>query len=49
MMKKDKLVRNLLDKAAAEFIEMTKKDEEKQLIVSTNTRLAHYEKNYKAK
>ena len=41
-MKKDKLVRNLLDKAAAEFVEMRKHNQEQRRLVSTNTREQHF-------
>ena len=47
MMKKDKLVRNLLDKAAAEYVDMRKQKEEERRLVATNTRQAHFEKNFK--
>jgi hypothetical protein len=48
-MKHDKIVRNLLEKAAAEFVELTRKKNEDSLIQSRTTRLAHFEKNYKKK
>ena len=48
-MKKDKLVRNLLDKAASEYMEMRRTAEEERQLVATNTREAHFEKNYKKK
>lgn len=49
MMKKDKIIRNLLDKAAQEFMEMRRKLEESRMLTSKTTRQQHFEKNYKKK
>lgn len=49
MMKKDKLVRNVLDKAAAEFIELRKDKLEKGRLVATNAREQHFAQHYKKK
>jgi hypothetical protein len=48
-MKKDKIVRNILDKAAAEYIEIKTKQEQEEKLIAINHREAHFEKNYKKK
>lgn len=46
-MKKDKLLRNLLDKAAAEYLEIMRQEDGKRRLVATNTREQHFAQNYK--
>ena len=48
-MKKDKIERNLLEKAAQEFEEIRKQKDEQRLLISKAGRQAHFEKNYKKK
>lgn len=48
-MKKDKIVRNLLEKATAEFTATKKREEEENLLSSITARQKHFEKNYKKK
>ena len=48
-MKKDKIERNLLEKAAAEFIESRKGKTEERMLTNRTSRQAHFEKNYKKK
>jgi hypothetical protein len=48
-MKISKIERNVLEKAAAEFLDLKKHREEKALLTSRTSRLAHFEKNYKKK
>lgn len=48
-MKKEKIERNLLEKAAAEFISMRKSNDEQRMLTSRTSRQAHFEKNYKKK
>ena len=42
-MKKDKIVRNILEKSAQEYIEQVKNDQEKRLLTSKASRQKHYE------
>ena len=48
-MKKEKIERNLLEKAAAEFLEARKGKGEQRMLSNKTTRQAHFEKNYKKK
>lgn len=48
-MKKDKIERNLLEKAGAEYIDYKKGQNEKRLLTNRTSRQAHFEKNYKKK
>ena len=48
-MRKEKIERNLLEKAAAEFIEHRKLSTERRLLSNQTSRQAHFEKNYKKK
>lgn len=48
-MRKDKVERNLLEKAAAEFLETRKRNDEQRLLSSKTGRQAHFDKNYKKK
>ena len=48
-MKKDKIVRNLLEKAAKEFQDIRKKRLEANMLEQKTTRQSHFEKNYKKK
>lgn len=47
--RKDKIERNLLEKAAAEFIDAKRERDEAGLLTSRTKRQAHFEKNYKKK
>jgi hypothetical protein len=48
-MKKEKIERNLLEKAAAEFLENRKDKAETRMLSNRTSRQAHFEKNYKKK
>jgi hypothetical protein len=48
-MKKSKIERNVLEKAAAEFIESRKRTDEVRLLTNRSSRQSHFEKNYKKK
>jgi hypothetical protein len=48
-MKKSKIERNVLEKAAAEFYETRKRNDEQRLLTSRTSRQAHFEKHYKKK
>jgi hypothetical protein len=48
-MKKEKIERNLLEKAAAEFIEKRKDKQRDRMLTNRTSRQAHFEKNYKKK
>jgi hypothetical protein len=48
-MKKDKIERNLLEKAAAEFIESNRGKAEQRMLTNRTSRQSHFEKNYKKK
>lgn len=48
-MRKEKIERNLLEKAAAEFIEQNKGKAEQRMLTNRTSRQAHFEKNYKKK
>lgn len=48
-MKKEKIERNLLEKAAAEFIDARKSKAEQRMLTNRTSRQAHFEKNYKKK
>jgi hypothetical protein len=48
-MKKSKIEKNLLDKAAQEFIEVRNQRVEQRMLVNKSTRLTHFEKNFKKK
>ena len=49
LMRKQKIERNLLEKAAAEFLDTRKRNDEVRLLSSRTSRQAHFEKNYKKK
>ena len=48
-MKTDKIVRNLLERSANEFLDRKRTTEEESMLISKNERIAHFEKNYKKK
>ena len=48
-MRKEKIERNILEKAAAEFLEHRKITAERRLLSNQTSRQAHFEKNYKKK
>lgn len=48
-MKRDKIVRNVLEKAAHEFEESRKYKEDQRMLTSRTERQAHFEQNYKKK
>jgi len=48
-LKKEKIRKNLLEKAAADFIQKTKAKEQEDMVSKKTERLAHFEKNYKKK
>jgi hypothetical protein len=48
-MKTSKIERNVLEKAAAEFLDMRKRNDEGRMLTNRTSRLAHFEKNYKKK
>ena len=48
-MKKEKIERNVLEKAAAEFLDLRKRSDEQRMLSNRTSRLAHFEKNYKKK
>jgi hypothetical protein len=47
--RKDKIERNLLEKAGAEYLEHRRTQQEKRLLTNRTSRQAHFEKNYKKK
>ena len=48
-MKTSKIERNVLEKAAAEFLDMRRGNDEGRMLTNRTSRLAHFEKNYKKK
>jgi hypothetical protein len=48
-MRKEKIERNLLDKAAAEFLDIKRSREEQRMLTNRTSRLSHFEKNFKKK
>ena len=48
-MRKEKIERNVLEKAAAEFLESRKDKSEQRMLANRTSRQAHFEKNYKKK
>lgn len=48
-MRRQKIERNVLEKAAAEFMDMRKRNDEHRMLTSRTDRQAHFEKNYKKK
>jgi hypothetical protein len=48
-MAKNKIVRNLLEKATQEFLEMSRESNAAVMLTARTERLAHFEKNYKKK
>ena len=48
-MRKEKIERNLLEKAAAEFLESRRDKAENRMLTNRTSRQAHFEKNYKKK
>jgi len=48
-MRRGKIERNILEKAAADFQDQRKHNDEQRLLTSRTQRQAHFEKNYKKK
>lgn len=48
-MRKEKIERNVLEKATAEFLELRKRNDETRMLTNRTSRIAHFEKNYKKK
>ena len=49
VMRRDKIVRNVLEKSAEEFVQSRKRQAEQRLLTNRTGRLAHFEGNYKKK